>query len=65
MTFEDLSNSLLGLQVSTDNIKKLTKRVKEMADKTGAINIMFYTERNPKAWEKLIGAKTIGNIMEV
>ena len=51
--------------MSTDDVRLLKEKIEEIADKIGAVNIVYYTERNPKAWERLIKGKTIGYLMEV
>lgn len=65
ITLDSLTNTLMVLQVSTDNVKMMKEEIEKIADKTGAVSIMFYTERNPAAWQRLTGAKPVGTVMEV
>tara|TARA_R100000808_G_scaffold13572_1_gene32803 strand:+ start:7393 stop:7752 length:360 start_codon:yes stop_codon:yes gene_type:complete len=41
------------------------KKLKDLAKKSGCKKIQFSTRRNPKAWERLYGAKVVQYKMEV
>jgi len=56
-------SALYVMQASTDDVKSLKKAVEQMAEQANAVKICFCTERNPRAWQKLIGAKTTGYFM--
>jgi len=52
-------------QVATDNPHEMKKELLSLADKAGATEVYFATERNPRAWKRLLGAKLIGYLMKI
>ena len=44
--------------------KELAVAVEDLARKLGYKKIVFETKRNPKAWERLLGYKLAGYVME-
>ena len=65
LTIDPDTQALFVSQASVDDAKLLKKEIDKKAKEIGATAIMFCTERNSKAWERLIKARTIGHVMEV
>ena len=55
-----LSSTLYGLLLANLLFLPLATKLQELAEKCQATAVYFYTERNPKAWERLINTKPIG-----
>lgn len=58
-------NSLFVMQVATDKPQEMHRALVEVAEKAGATNIYFATERSPRAWKKLLGAEQVGYLMKL
>ncbi|RKX63945.1 MAG: hypothetical protein DRP34_00630 [Thermodesulfobacteriota bacterium] len=57
--------ALVILQEATDNHKAMHEELSNLAKKVGATAMYFSTERNAKAWERLVGAKSIATTLEL
>ena len=57
--------ALIILQEATDNRKAMYEELNYLAKKIGATAMYFSTERNAKAWERLVGAKSIATTLEL
>jgi len=57
--------ALIILQEATDNHKAMYDELSFFAKKVGATAMYFSTERNAKAWERLVGAKSIATTLEL
>lgn len=57
--------ALMILQEATDNHKAMHEEISFLAKKIGATAMYFSTERNAKAWERLVGAKSIATTLEL
>jgi len=57
--------ALMILQEATDNHKAMHDELSFFAKKVGATAMYFSTERNVKAWERLVGAKSIATTLKL
>ncbi|RKX56591.1 MAG: hypothetical protein DRP29_09455, partial [Thermodesulfobacteriota bacterium] len=57
--------ALIILQEATDNHKAMHDELSFFAKKVGATTMYFSTERNAKAWERLVRAKSIATTLEL
>ena len=57
--------ALFVMQVATDKPREMHRELTKLAEMAGATGIYFVTERNPQAWERLLGAKQVGYMMEL
>lgn len=57
--------SLILLQGAVDDCKIMYEELMRLINKAGIVSVYFSTERNEKAWERLIGAKKIGTFLEL
>jgi len=57
--------ALIILQAATDDHKAMHNELSFFTKKIGATAMYFSTERNAKAWERLVGAKSIATTLEL
>ena len=62
---DEYYGALIILQAATDNHKAMHDELSFFAKKVGATAMYFSTERNAKAWERLVGAKSIATTLEL
>jgi len=62
---DNVYNDLFVAQCSTDRPKEMKMALIEFAKKSGATGIYFNTERNPRAWGRLLNAENIGYTMKI
>ena len=65
MYLDENYGALILLQEATEDREAMKEELIYLAGKIGAIAVYFSTERNEKAWERLVGTKKIASILEL